>query len=124
MFSSSPKYATQQYPQHPFTLSTGDTLSHLQTDDQTGLHPLKAQEAQRKYGPNKLEGEGGVQWHKVLLKQVSNAMILVRMAQILLRIDDLPLNTDRYPRSWCSQWRYLMASLITLKAALSRLLSS
>ena len=42
------------------------------------------QEAQRKYGPNKLEGEGRVRWYSVLLKQISNAMILVLVLAMAL----------------------------------------
>ncbi|KAL8825634.1 MAG: hypothetical protein Q9170_007715, partial [Blastenia crenularia] len=84
MFSSSTGYTSQEYPKHPFTLPSEDVLNHLQTNDQTGLDLLKAQEAQRKYGPNKLEGEGGVQWYNVLLKQISNAMILVLVLAMAL----------------------------------------
>lgn len=74
---SSKGYKSPEYTTHPFTSSSKDVLDHLKTDDQTGLDRAQAQEAQRTYGPNKLEGEGGVQWYRVLLKQVSNAMILV-----------------------------------------------
>ncbi|KAL8932589.1 MAG: hypothetical protein Q9216_006768, partial [Gyalolechia sp. 2 TL-2023] len=84
MFSSSAGYTAQEYPKHPFTLSNEEVLNHVQTNDQTGLDPLKAQELQSIYGPNKLEGEGAVQWYRVLLKQVSNAMILVLVLAMAL----------------------------------------
>lgn len=80
MFSSSKGYTSQEYPKHPFILSNEEVLNHTQTNDQTGLDPVNVQELQRRYGPNKLEGEGTVEWYRVLLKQVSNAMILVRTA--------------------------------------------
>ncbi len=73
----SKRYTTQEYPKHPFLLSSEHVITHLHTNDETGINPNKAQEAQKTYGPNKLEGEGGVKWYSVLLKQVSNAMILV-----------------------------------------------
>lgn len=68
----------QDYTKHPFLLSIDETTGALQTDIETGLSAVRVQEAQRKYGPNKLEGEGGVKWYSLLLKQISNAMILVR----------------------------------------------
>lgn len=83
MFSSTKGYATQEYLKHPFSLPSIDILDQLQADDETGLDRLNAQEAQSRYGPNKLEGEGGVQWHTVLLKQISNAMILVRTSAVI-----------------------------------------
>ncbi|KAL8716235.1 MAG: hypothetical protein Q9220_000140 [cf. Caloplaca sp. 1 TL-2023] len=70
-------FVSQEYPKHPFLLTWNDVISYLQTNDETGLDRLKAQEGQRKYGPNKLAGEGGVRWYIVLMKQISNAMILV-----------------------------------------------
>ncbi|KAI4288128.1 MAG: hypothetical protein L6R35_002609 [Caloplaca aegaea] len=63
-------YQSQEYPKHPFTLSSKEISDHLKTNDQTGLNKSQVEEAQKSYGPNKLEGEGGVQWYKVLLKQV------------------------------------------------------
>lgn len=76
--SSKYKKCRQEYSRHPFSLSL-DELHHLfgNTNAETGLTRLRAREAQEKYGPNKLEGEGVVQWYSVLLKQISNAMILV-----------------------------------------------
>ena len=68
----------QEYSRHPFLLAVDELYCHFDnTNAETGLSQLKAQEAQEKYGPNKLEGEGVVQWYSVLLKQISNAMILV-----------------------------------------------
>ncbi|KAL8667340.1 MAG: hypothetical protein Q9168_007289 [Polycauliona sp. 1 TL-2023] len=80
----STKYTAQEYPKHPFLQTSEEVITHLQTNEETGISPNKAQEAQRTYGPNKLEGEGGVKWHKVLLKQVSNAMILVLVLAMAL----------------------------------------
>ncbi|KAF2103801.1 potassium/sodium efflux P-type ATPase [Rhizodiscina lignyota] len=65
------------YPRHPFQLSSEDVARYLQADAEAGLSPARVKELQSKYGQNKLAGEGGVKWYSVLLKQVSNAMILV-----------------------------------------------
>ncbi|KAL8914968.1 MAG: hypothetical protein Q9171_000595 [Xanthocarpia ochracea] len=77
-------YNTQEYPKHPFLLPCEEVIRHLQSNDESGLTIVKAQEAQSIYGPNKLEGEGGVKWYSVLLKQVSNAMILVLVLAMAL----------------------------------------
>ena len=67
----------QFYPQEPFLLSVEDVLSHLQVLKESGLSSSKVRENQQKYGENKLSGEGGARWYSLLLKQISNAMILV-----------------------------------------------
>ena len=77
MKSSSKNTTSQEYWRHPFLLPVEELFKYFETSIETGLSVLKAQEAQRNYGPNKLNGEGAVQWYSVLLKQVSNAMILV-----------------------------------------------
>ena len=77
--STAPK--EQKYSRHPFLLSVDPLLDQLHTNKDTGLSQVKAQEGQRDYGLNRLEGEGGVQWYSVLLKQISNAMILVCLFQ-------------------------------------------
>ncbi|KAL8893711.1 MAG: hypothetical protein Q9192_005001, partial [Flavoplaca navasiana] len=77
-------YTAQEYPKHPFLLSSEEIIDHLQTNDEIGISPTKAQEAQKVYGPNKLVGEGGVKWYSILLKQISNAMILVLVLAMAL----------------------------------------
>ena len=78
------KVTQQEYSRHPFLLPLAELYQQLGTDRDTGLSKLQAQYSQQKYGPNKLEGEGGVQWYRVLLKQVSNAMILVLILAMAL----------------------------------------
>lgn len=70
-------FERQEYFRHPFLTTTNDLFTHLETNSERGLDKLKAQQGQQRYGPNKLSGDGSVQWHKVLIKQISNAMILV-----------------------------------------------
>ncbi|KZF24870.1 Na+-exporting ATPase [Xylona heveae TC161] len=67
----------QEYVKHPFLLSVDDVVQHLHTDIEKGLSSARILELQKQYGQNKLEGEGGVKWYSVLMKQISNAMILV-----------------------------------------------
>jgi len=62
---------------HPFLLSVEDVARELETNFETGLTALKVQELQRSHPPNELEGGGGISWYRILLTQISNAMILV-----------------------------------------------
>jgi magnesium-transporting ATPase (P-type) len=62
---------------HPFLLTVEDVAQQLGTNLKTGLTARQVAELQSKYLPNELEGSGGVSWYKTLLKQISNAMILV-----------------------------------------------
>lgn len=71
--------SAQTYPSHPFLLSTEVIVSQLKTNIETGLSDQQVASLQAVYGPNKLSGEGGVTWYSVLAKQVSNAMVLVRI---------------------------------------------
>ena len=74
----------QTYPQEPFLLSVEDILSHLQVSKESGLSSAQAQQNQQKYGQNKLSGEGGAKWYSLLIKQISNAMILVLVLAMAL----------------------------------------
>ena len=78
------KYNQQAYSQHPFLLQLQEVYQQLNTNNETGLTNQQVQESQQTYGPNKLEGEGGVKWYSVLLKQISNAMILVLVLAMAL----------------------------------------
>lgn len=69
--------AEQNYSKQPFLLSSEEIINHLQTNTVSGLSNARVQEYQEKYGPNRLEGDGGVSWYTILGKQISNAMILV-----------------------------------------------
>lgn len=79
-----PTYSQPEYPHHPFLIQSQDIYQQLKTNKDTGLNDQRAREAQQQYGPNKLEGEGSVQWYTILLKQVSNAMILVLVLAMAL----------------------------------------
>jgi magnesium-transporting ATPase (P-type) len=72
-----PIRAEQNFTKQPFLLSVDEIVQHLQTTQDHGLSNSQAQQYQEKYGPNRLEGDGGVSWYAILGKQISNAMILV-----------------------------------------------
>ncbi|KAJ8609293.1 hypothetical protein MRB53_039168 [Persea americana] len=74
----------QNYSRQPFLLSPDDILQHLQSNTDTGLTTARAEEYLQKYGENKLEGDGGVPWYKILSKQATNAMILVLVLAMAL----------------------------------------
>lgn len=62
---------------HPFLLPIEEVCKQLGTNIDSGLTAKKAAELQKVYPKNELEGGGGVEWYKILIKQMSNAMILV-----------------------------------------------
>lgn len=74
----------QNFTKQPFLLSVGEITSHLNTKRDSGLSRSQAQQYAQKYGENKLDGEGGIKWHSILLKQCSNAMILVLVLAMAL----------------------------------------
>ncbi len=74
----SPK--NQQVPRterHPFLLSVDEAAQQLGTNIETGLSANRVSELKKQCPPNELQGGGGISWYKILMKQISNAMILV-----------------------------------------------
>ena len=69
--------AEQNYTKQPFLLSVDEIKNETETNLESGLSASQVQQYQEKYGPNRLEGDGGVSWYTILGKQISNAMILV-----------------------------------------------
>jgi len=74
---------------HPFLLSVDDVARQLGTDIEHGLSAREVAELQKTYPLNELEGGSGVSWHKILIKQISNAMILVSPLLEALLLDTL-----------------------------------
>lgn len=68
------------YLKEPFLLSVDEVLYHLETNRDLGLRSAQVQQYQQRYGPNEIEGGGSVKWYSLLIKQVSNAMILVNFS--------------------------------------------
>jgi len=62
---------------HPFLLAVEDVAKQMGTNIETGLTARRVAELQNIHPSNELEGGGGISWYKILVKQISNAMILV-----------------------------------------------
>lgn len=69
--------ADQNYTKQPFLLSVDEIVNEAETSLDVGLNSTQVQQKQQNYGPNNLQGDGGVSWYSILGKQISNAMILV-----------------------------------------------
>ena len=76
--------AAQEYQKAPYKSSVDEFKNELQADIDVGLTKARAEQLKTQYGENKLNGEGGVKWYTVLIKQISNAMILVLVLAMAL----------------------------------------
>ena len=65
-------------------LSPADTVAELSTDPTNGLTDAAAKERLGKYGRNELDEGPGVQPVKIFIRQVANAMMLVKHTTHLL----------------------------------------
>ena len=64
----------------PFLLPIEEVAESLQTDLDRGLTSAQVAELQKKYPPNELDVGGTIAWYTIFLRQLCNAMILVRAA--------------------------------------------
>ncbi|KAF9959344.1 hypothetical protein BGZ70_008864, partial [Mortierella alpina] len=72
-------------PETPFhTFTVDQTADHLQTSVLEGLSSDEAAARLIKYGPNELEGNGGVKWYKVLWRQIANVLVCVLLIASVL----------------------------------------
>ena len=69
--------ATQALSKPAHSLDAQDVIEELSVDALQGLSQENAKTRLEKYGTNELEGGAGVQPFKILLRQISNAMMLV-----------------------------------------------
>lgn len=77
MGKESSSFDAYTYVRDPFLLSVDEVLHHLETNQDLGLRNAQVQQYQQKYGRNEIEGDGSIKWYSLLIKQVSNAMIMV-----------------------------------------------
>ena len=77
-----PTREEQNYSKQPFLLPVDDILQHLETNIDSGLSSAQVKQYQEKWGANKLDGDGGIPWYALLMKQIANAMILVSKAPV------------------------------------------
>lgn len=67
-----------EFPRHPFLLSVREVEQAVGTDVDKGLTSSRAAELQQQYPPNELDVGGGIAWYTIFIRQLCNAMILVR----------------------------------------------
>lgn len=109
------RFDTQSYPRQPYLLRVDEVLRHLETDQDLGLSSTQVQQCRQKYGENEIEGEGGVKSYSLLMKQVSNAMILV--GPLCVQVPSGLTNASS--RSLSLPWSCPMASQIILRVVSS-----
>lgn len=66
-----------QLSRAPHSLPADEVTRQLQTDPDNGLSSEEAQSRLTTFGPNELQGGGGVSSGRILAKQIFNAMSLV-----------------------------------------------
>lgn len=76
------------------SLPYDDVLNELQTKLDDGLPTAEAKARLEKYGPNKLDEGEGVSVVKILVRQVANAMMLVK-GPIFFDMPPLPRGAPR-----------------------------
>ena len=65
---------------HPHCWTVDQVVEQLNTSLEHGLSRTEAEDRLQTYGRNELEGGGGVNPVRILIKQIANAMVLVLMA--------------------------------------------
>ncbi len=70
---------TTEFPKHPFLLTVEETVQVLGTDVDKGLTSAQVAELQQKYPTNELNIGGAIPWYTIFIRQLCNAMILVRV---------------------------------------------
>lgn len=67
-----------EFPRLPYLLSVEDVVKAAETDLDRGLTSAQVAQLQQKYPKNELDVGGAIPWYKIFIKQLVNAMILVR----------------------------------------------
>ncbi|KAF9364044.1 Na+ ATPase [Mortierella sp. NVP85] len=71
-----------EVPYHTFTIE--QVAEQLSTNTLEGLTTREANERLKKYGPNELQGSGGVKWYKVLWRQVANTLVFILLVATII----------------------------------------
>lgn len=100
-----PSIEALNYTRQPFLLSVDELVQYLETNQDAGLSNVQVQQYRQKYGENKLKGEGAVKWYSLLIKQISNAMVLVSSLYAHSSLYSLMFSR----RSLSLPWLYRMA---------------
>lgn len=73
-------------PETPFhTLTVDQVAKHYNTSILEGISSEDATQRLQTYGPNELEGDGGIKWYKVLWRQFANVLVCVLLAACVSR---------------------------------------
>lgn len=67
-----------QFEKHPFLLPVENVVRQLNSDLERGLSSSQVSQLHQIYPPNELDIGGIIPWYKIFIKQLLNAMILVR----------------------------------------------
>ncbi|KAF9583565.1 Na+ ATPase [Lunasporangiospora selenospora] len=79
------KKAPPAEPETPFHTFTVDQVAdHYNTNTLEGLTTVEAESRLKAYGPNELQGNGGVKWYKVLWRQIANALVVILLIATIL----------------------------------------
>jgi len=74
-----PPTMAADFPKHPFLLPVDEVAQVLGTDIDGGLSSAQVAELQKTYPPNELDVGGTIAWYTIFIRQLCNAMILVRI---------------------------------------------
>ncbi|PSS05140.1 potassium/sodium efflux P-type ATPase [Coniella lustricola] len=75
---------SQQLDQHPFLLSPEQVAASLDTSIERGLDNAQVARKQQENPRNELLVQGSIAWHKILLRQLCNAMVLVLLVATIV----------------------------------------
>ncbi len=78
-----------EFPKHPFLLTVREVEQALGIDADRGLTSSQVTELQQKYPLNELDVGNSIAWYTIFIRQLCNAMILVR-AQLPIALHPHP----------------------------------
>lgn len=81
--SPSPEGTPQILSQPAHSLTFEDAIRELATNSDDGLSASEVKRRLEKYGENMLEGDEGVSFAKIVIRQIANAMTLVSVTPSL-----------------------------------------